>query len=359
MGALWDEPTVVAARRKPQRNGSWVSSKKILGGACANAFRALGWPGSGSSDTDALLTSALDRYGCGFIAQSDFAWLDAWTPPEYLIQPPEPGAWAELRDLLSKKYSKPIKAWRAILDTDNNNRVCWTDFVSACEAVRFRGGVGGAWRCLDHDFDGIICLRDFDSASAELLGCFKMWAEDSFGSVELAFKTFDTDGSGSLTHSELRRACQKHNWQGDVRALFNCLGVGHEEGKSSLTLNEVAFLDSWVEDEPTEETSKEARSAFEALKGKQPQERRPSFLDAEPPQEDAAKMQSSTEGKAAVYAPVSKFEKLHRKYHCTRYAAAARPRMTRAASGPLPWLDRINRIDQEFDSTFASASRVY
>merc|ERR1712190_394605 len=99
------------------------------------------------------------------------------------------------------------------------------------------------------------------------------------------------DGSGSLTFSELRRACQKFGWPGDVRALFDCLGISSDEGTSSLTLEEVAFLDKWVEEEPSVEAAKEAQFAIDTLKAKevvQQKERRPSFLDADCQEPDAA-----------------------------------------------------------------------
>merc|ERR1712232_133514 len=79
------------------------------------------------------------------------------------------------------------------------------------------------------------------------MGSFKAWAEDHFGSVELAFKAMDVDGSGFLTFSELRRACQKLNWQGEIRLVFVCLDVELGAGKMRrLSYKEIAFLDSWL-----------------------------------------------------------------------------------------------------------------
>jgi len=89
-------------------------------------------------------------------------------------------------------------------------------------------------------------LQEFDEAAANLLSSFKDFLDLHWGSVEFAFKTMDTDGSGALTFTELKRACQKFGWPGNVRHLFNCLDVQVAAGKRTLTYKEVAFLDSWV-----------------------------------------------------------------------------------------------------------------
>merc|ERR1712137_1076368 len=49
--------------------------------------------------------------------------------------------------------------------------------------------------------------------------------------------------------AELKRACCKLNWPGDIKLLFFCLDVDGsreaESGKKALRLEEVLFLDSW------------------------------------------------------------------------------------------------------------------
>merc|ERR1711879_509531 len=64
----------------------------------------------------------------------------------------------------------------------------------------------------------------------------------------------DADKSGAVTFAELKRACFKLNWPGDVRLLFKCLDTDDklEDHKKTLSLDEVNFLESW-QFEPTEE----------------------------------------------------------------------------------------------------------
>merc|ERR1712150_30665 len=115
---------------------------------------------------------------------------------------------------------------------------------------KFEGSIGGAWRCLDVDVSGTITLREWDPVGAQLLGSFKGWAEAHFGSVELAFKAIDKDGSGSITLSDLKQACRRLKWDGDVRLLVQCLGIKgtKDENKAkSLMASDIIFIDRWVD----------------------------------------------------------------------------------------------------------------
>lgn len=100
---------------------------------------------------------------------------------------------------------------------------------------------------LDTALLGRISLKQVCPESAEVLTSFKDWTESLFGSVLLAFSAFDTDGGGTLTYSELRNACNKYKWQGQVRLLFDSLDVEkqHAPGKRSISVKEIAFLDTW------------------------------------------------------------------------------------------------------------------
>jgi len=281
--ALWDCPEIAAGRKTRQPTAAstasasqsqsqassagglaagggaaWVSNKKMLLSSWAETLRAVGCPvivGPIGETNLKFLFQALDLYGCGFIARSDLEWLDAWKPSEWLCVEPDPAAWEELRVLLVKRFSHLLRAWRVCLDQDNSNRVSWTEFRQACKRLKFPGNIGGAWRALDDKLSGWISLAEVDANSAQLLNSFKEWAETNFGSVQRAFKALDTDGGGTLTYSELRRACQKLKWQGEVRLLFDCLdtdgkrtGQGTDQGKRSISYKEIAFLDTWEVD---------------------------------------------------------------------------------------------------------------
>jgi len=216
------------------------------------------WPGD--AEERQIVFQALDSLGCGLITIEDLEWLDRWDAPEYLSAEPDEEAWNQLKDLLVKTYKHPLRAWRMILDRDNSNRIAWCEFEEACKKVHFLGNVGGAWLALDEDMSGYITMREYDRHSEELLTSFKEWAEVNFGSVKICFKCLDTDRSGSVTYSELKRACHKMKWPGDVRTFFDCVDIdSHDKrsrdgttGKRALSLDEIGFLDGWSVEPPPE-----------------------------------------------------------------------------------------------------------
>merc|ERR1719253_1447768 len=146
-----------------------------------------------------------------------------------------------------------------LLDTDNSNNVSWIEFKEACERIRYKGNIGGAWRALNERLASSISMKEYDAASAELLNSFKDWAETNFGSVKLAFKAIDVNGTGKLSYQELKRACQNLKWQGEVRLLFDCLDLDGklEGGKRFISMKEVQFLDEWQGDPGLEEQAED------------------------------------------------------------------------------------------------------
>jgi len=248
--AIWDRPEMVAARCKPQKDGGWASGKKVLHGTFEEVLKALEWPAYENVNARNLLLSSLDLYSCSFISCSDLEWLDKWQMPVWLCAEPDHAAWEELRSLIFRIYAHPLKAWRSLLDTDNSNNVSWMEFKQACEKVKFKGNVGGAWRSLNERLASSISMREYDVSSAELLSSFKEWAETNFGSVKLAFKAIDVNATGKVSYPELKRSCQNLKWQGEVRLLFDCLDLDGklDAGKRFISMKEVAFLDEWEGD---------------------------------------------------------------------------------------------------------------
>mmetsp|Transcript_123420 Transcript_123420/g.356800 ORF Transcript_123420/g.356800 Transcript_123420/m.356800 type:complete len:747 (+) Transcript_123420:149-2389(+) len=244
----------------------WRSDKTMRYAPFLKVLTAHGWPGGmagGDSPTsmsvgtvstsipdaglNTMLCTALDFRGSGLVTLQDFQWLDTWSPPEYLMVDPDPEAWSELRaKMLKVSGGQPLAAWRLLLDTKDQNHASWPEFLAASKKVGFSGNVGGAWRHLDADTSGSISLQEYDSESADLLASFKEWIETHFGCVEFAFRTMDTDGSGSVCFSELRRACNRLGYQGNVRQIFEFLDIDVEPGKRTLSYKELAFLDNWV-----------------------------------------------------------------------------------------------------------------
>lgn len=248
---LWDLPQALEIRGDPEmRDSKWPSDKKMLHCNFMQLLEALGWPEALNANTRSTLCASLDFYGCGFVSRDDLEWLDSWKPPDWLYTEPDMDAWDDLRNLMMEGFSHPLQAWRMILDTDNSNQVCWEEFKTACEKLRWRGNIGGAWRALDGDLSGTITMQEYDPQSADLLQSFKEWASENFGSVVRAFKALDDDGSGLLSHKEMKLACQKLKWDGDTRLLFDCLDLGgkKEGGRRVITIKEIEFLDSWTSD---------------------------------------------------------------------------------------------------------------
>jgi len=165
-----------------------------------------------------------------------------------LYAEPDEGARAELQAKIDGRFGHPLSAWRALLDKDDSNEISWAEFQDACKEIGFRGNIPGAYRSFDADGSGHISMMEYHSASAELLTSFKNWAETTYGSVKLAFQSLDVDGGGTLTFQELKRACTRNRWDGDVRVLFDCLDVDQAKSKSnkrSISASELAFLDTW------------------------------------------------------------------------------------------------------------------
>lgn len=268
-GDLWYRPELqkYLQNQKAFQGGRWVSDKKILVAPFLHAMQGMGWAGARDADARNIVTDAMDPCGCGFLSHSDLQWLDGWSPSEWLIAEPDPAAWEEIRGLMMKTYNHPLRAWRCLLDADNSNKVSWPEFRRACSKLRYTGNTGGAWRHLDEGLTGAITMKEYDAESAELLGSFKAWCDDNFGSVRVAWKVLDAEGGGTLTFSDLRKACRKFNWPGEVRLLFDCLDVDRSEdkaaGKRALALKEISFLDSWEYDA----TSNERAKLEEALAG--------------------------------------------------------------------------------------------
>mmetsp|Transcript_118580 Transcript_118580/g.369379 ORF Transcript_118580/g.369379 Transcript_118580/m.369379 type:complete len:442 (-) Transcript_118580:75-1400(-) len=209
------------------------------------ALEHLGCPWAAETGTGGLLCAALDFYGCGFISREDLEWLDRWPVSEWLSAAPDAAAWEELRRLMLASHGRPLRVWRSLLDKDNSNLVTWVEFQEACQAVGFRGDIGGAWCHLDQDTSGTISLQEFDPHTAEMLVSFKAWVQDHFGTVEFAFRSLDTDGSGSVSFSELKRGCMRLKWEGDAREIFDCLDQDAGAERQTLSYKELEFLDSW------------------------------------------------------------------------------------------------------------------
>lgn len=377
--AIWDTEEMVNARALSQRDGSWASQKKILTTTFSDVMKALGWPAFNDAPARKMLLASLDLYGCSFISCSDLDWLDKWRMPEWLCAEPDWEAWENLHARIMHEYKHPLRAWRQLLDTDNSNNVSWVEFKEACQTVRFKGNLGGAWRALNERLASSISMKEYDPASAELLNSFKDWAETNYGSVKLAFKAIDVNNTGKLSYAELRRACQNLKWQGEVKLLFDCLECDgkYEAGKRYIGLKDLEFLDAW-EGDPGQEEAHEDEIVNAALARPVIRSRTPSRASnisrlamggsaslpslSKRPGSSAAKVSGAPapdSGDAMSANPwnippaydelsgrgkAKDKERLHRTYHCLYAARQPHQRVKKPKS--LPWLKKILRNEE-------------
>lgn len=246
--AIWESPEAASVARK--RTGTWYRGKKMMASVFLETVQSLEWPLALDEKARTVLIGSLDLMDCGMVAREDLEWLDKWRPVEWVYAEPDPASLIQVKALLEERYGHPLRAWRCIMDEDDSNYVDWPEFKKACQKLKFKGNVAGAWRALDADLTGRITMKQFDEPSATLLASFKEWAEANFGSIAHCFKALDTDRSGALTFNEMRRACIKMHWAGNVRLLFDCLDADRvrdakSDGKRSISAHELAFLDSW------------------------------------------------------------------------------------------------------------------
>lgn len=391
---ILERPELLAAQQKSksQKEGSWASAKKVLTKTFSEVLKTLNWPAYNDSAARQLLLTSLDMYGCGFISRADLEWLDSWKMPEWLCTEPDATAWEDLRSSIMYYYKHPLKAWRLLLDTDNSNNVSWIEFKEACERIRFKGNIGGAWRALNERLASSISMKEYDSASADLLNSFKDWAETNFGSVKLAFKAIDVNNTGKLSYIELKRACQNLKWQGEVRLLFDCLDLDGklEGGKRFISMKEVQFLDEWEGDPGTDEAKEDeivnlalAKLAQKKRPRAQSASQLPSLKESLPKASVAgAERSASASGPSRPPAPASagsacppsnpaaefvpnkeyfakaraaQQAKMQRTYHCTGSSAIpSRKQHPLQKARSLPWLKKIIKIDDRIAMTATS-----
>jgi len=78
-----------------------------------------------------------------------------------------------------------------------------------------------------------------------------------FGGVRHAYKVLDDDGSNSVTLSEFRKACRVYGFDQNAVPLFRALDV---ESSGYLSIEEVAFLDSWGFGEPADPAENDGKT---------------------------------------------------------------------------------------------------
>merc|ERR1719375_2442989 len=119
---------------------------------------------------------------------------------------------------------------------------------------------------------GFISLKNIDHESAQVLVNFKEWAEDTFGSIQFAFRVFDSAHCNAVSLPVFKRMLSGFGFQGDARILFQSLkpdaGGRQCSRDARLRLDDMKHLSSWesrsqanLHDDSEDEEIAEAHSA--------------------------------------------------------------------------------------------------
>lgn len=189
------------------------------------------------------------------ITKKELAFLDAWGCPSWLKVKPDPEGCRTFIDHLIYKYrDNPILAWHN-LDQNDQMRVSWDEFFSACRKLGLKldeKRLSGVWRALDENLSGWVALHEFSPDAYNLLVKFKKWAEKTEGGIGKLLNKIDTSGDGLVTKKELAqiRADLDLSDQ-EFKMLFE--GFDHE-GKGVIKYSRFRYLDLWnVEEDIKEE----------------------------------------------------------------------------------------------------------
>jgi len=226
-------------------------TRKISWAQFENEVKDWGWANGGIKK----IFQHLDRDGRKILEESDFRFLDKWTPSPFFLAEANVTAKEEVKELLNQKYNGHfMKAWTHLLDKTGSNRVNWSEFQAACQKLRYHGDIAGAWRAFDTDLSGYLTLNEVDTEASDTLCEFKNWTWEEFGTVRAAFGVFDHDNSNSLSFEEFRSNCRIYGYDGNARKLFDALDMN---GEKMLSMSEIAFLDDWDMGQKQEGKSKE------------------------------------------------------------------------------------------------------
>jgi len=207
-----------------------------------------GVPGISLKQVAGMLHEAADLTGTRHMVAQDVAFLDGWEPTPWLCAEPDVQGKEQLIATLRARYVNLIVAWRRLFDRNNKNHVTFKDFQHACMYLQLKNAPG-IWRALDHDHSGFISLKNIDHESAQVLLNFKEWAEDTFGSIQFAFRVLDTTHSKGVSLPVFKRVLSEFGFQGDARILFQSLkpdaGGRQCSRDARLRLEDMKHLSSW------------------------------------------------------------------------------------------------------------------
>lgn len=218
-----------------------------------NAILNSGWQGLHTTppcsmkQAAAMVHEAADDTGTRSIIAQDVAFLDKWEPTPWLCEEPDYEGKNQLILVLQNRYKNLIVAWRRLFDRNNKNKITFKEFQHACGYMQIKNPPG-IWRALDTDHCGFISLKSIDPASAQVLLDFKEWAEDTFGSIQFAFRVLDATHSNAVSLPVFKRMLSEFGLQVDARILFQSLKPdvgGKQQRDARLRLDDMKHLQTW------------------------------------------------------------------------------------------------------------------
>ena len=184
-------------------------------------------------------------------------WLDKWDPPGYLYADTDSVACERFKELLLGRYKdNAILAWRKGLDKDSSMRVNWAEFQSAYRRLKelSSASMPGIWRALDPSLCGYVSIENFDAYAFGLLGGFRLWALQNYGTMIDLMRAMD-DGKEenaaviSLTQKEFTKGIQElaerqllQLSEEDLQYLYDGLD---SSGEGLVSPDELLFLETW------------------------------------------------------------------------------------------------------------------
>lgn len=324
-------------------------------------------PGTGISvrQATAMVHEAADIGGRRSIVAKDVAFLDSWEPTTWLCAEADYAGKEQLINMLRNRYANLIVAWRRVFDRSNKNHVTYKDFSHACMSFQVKNAPG-IWRALDTDLLGYISLKDIDNKSAQVLLNFKNWAEETFGTIQFAFRVFDSTHNNSVSLPVFKRVLSDFGYQGDARILFQSLKPDtsgrHANRDARLRLEDMKHLSSWetIHDYDSDEEDEKPKSASEEAKLNKEGASGSKTL---PAPRTATSMNPSSSGRLRPYSTTSEFFTFCRSSYEYDIFNEVRVRRSKYATKRYNIMDVLNVEDtaesEDLGSQFEKRSHPY
>jgi len=141
-----------------------------------------------------------------------------------------------------RKYERLCRAWRLLLDPGGVGRV---PFGAFCNAARTIGqwDLPRIWSGLDVNQSGFITLDEWDPIAFRNLSEFRDICYREFGGMDAGFDFgMDHDSARKVDLRKVERFCERFDFAGDPRALFEALDVHRH---TFIIKDDLEFLVRW------------------------------------------------------------------------------------------------------------------